>query len=41
MSKDGINIVIFDPTVARVDSVRLVRVDAVEVAYRDYTGDGD
>ena len=41
MSSGGINVVLFDPAVVRVDSVRLVRVDAVEVSYHQYTGDDD
>ncbi|MFZ0913563.1 MAG: RES domain-containing protein [Candidatus Korobacteraceae bacterium] len=41
MSRDGINVLLFDPSAVRIDSVRLVRVDAVEVTYRDYAGDED
>jgi len=39
MSEVGTNIVFFDPRVVQITAVRLVRVDAVEVAYADYAGE--
>jgi len=39
MSEGGTNIVLFDPAAVELTAVRLVRVDAVEVIYSDYTGD--
>ena len=39
MSDGGRNIVVFDRGAIAIRSVRLVRIDAVEVAYSDYTGE--
>lgn len=41
MSKDGRNLVIFDPSAIAIRSVRLVQVDDVEVTYSEYIGDQD
>jgi hypothetical protein len=41
MTKGGVNLVLFDPTVVRLAAVRLVRVEAVDVTFADYIGEDD
>jgi hypothetical protein len=41
MTKDGVNLVLFDPTVVRLAAVRLVRVETVDVTFADYIGEDD
>jgi hypothetical protein len=41
MTKDGINLVLFDPAVVRLVDVLLVRVEKVEVTFAAYAGEED